>query len=253
MPIENFPVGILSDARIREAIKWSIPLITNADENSIQASSYDLRVGTVFLNGRILKWSNSEQQQVTIRPGGIFSFFTHEELQLPPSVMATAFPRNFWSSQGLLVLNPGHIDPGYRGPLTVRLINIRSTPKNINFGDRIFTVIFEKLPETPAKPYDKYMPRDENERQYNSLDVEQNPGGLGHLISQGENPPFVSIEQVNKAIRGHWMSWLALGLTAVAAIASVIAVIQAFHNDPKLDSNLAKPPAASVPANPPSH
>lgn len=233
MPIESLPAGVLSDKIIREAIAGSPALISNHIENSIQACSYDLRVGTVFLDGKILKWATSEQQQITIQPGGIISLFTHEELNLPSCVMATAFPMNVWSSQGLLVLNPGHIDPGYKGPLTVRLINIRSTPKNINFGDPIFTVIFEKLPEAVTKPYSKKNEREQRERDYNSLDVEQNPGGLGPLIMRGKNPPFLSTEQINTAIREYWVTRVIFWATIIAAVTGTIAVIQSFRNDSK--------------------
>jgi len=228
MNIDNIPLGILNDRRIRDAVAWNHPLIKDYSCDSIQPCSYDLRVGTVFHDGKVLKWRSAQEQQVIIRPGGMISLFTHEELNLPNCIMATAFPMNYWSSQGLLVLNPGHVDPGYSGPLSVRLINLRSTPKSINFGDKIFTVIFEKLPEASVKSYSGSKMRDERERLHNSLDVEQNPGDLGQLILRGENPPFVSVDEVRKAILSHCITCVTFVLTAIAAIASIIAVIQAF-------------------------
>lgn len=225
MSSKNLLAGVLNDDAIRNALTWAEPLIKDADTNLIQACSYDLRVGSVFCNGRILRSMDAGEKQVTIQPGGIISLFTLEEVQLPDDIMATAFPMNQWSSQGLLVLNPGHVDPGYHGPLSVRLINVRSTPKNINLGDAIFTVIFEKLPKAATKPYSKRKTREEHEREHNSLDVEQNPRGLGQLILRGENPPFMSIKEINQAISENKLTRIFNFLIAVSAFASVIAVV----------------------------
>ena len=46
---------------------------------------------------------------------------------------------------GILALNAGHIDPGYDGPIVIRLINIRSIPWVLTMGDPIFTVVFQTL------------------------------------------------------------------------------------------------------------
>jgi deoxycytidine triphosphate deaminase len=270
MTAQELPVGVLNDESISAALAWSPPLITNSTPNSVQACSYDLRVGTVFDKGAIIRLQTVPVtvQQVTVEPGGIISLFTHEELQLPAGIMATAFPMNFWSSQGLLVLNPGHIDPGFHGPLSVRLVNVRSTPKNINLGDPIFTVIFEKLPKAAVKPYNKFKTRDEREREHNSQDVEQNPRGLGQLILRGESPPIMSIQEVNNAISNYnppimsqkdvrdaissyWGTKFMLVATVVATLAAMIAVIQAFRDkgeSPRAPAAAAAPANANVPA-----
>jgi deoxycytidine triphosphate deaminase len=252
MSSHTLPVGILNDESLTISLKWGEPLITNSTESLIKACSYDLRVGTVFNNGKILRWKSSEEQ-VVIQPGGIISLFTHEEVQLPNDIMATAFPMNYWSSQGLLVLNPGHVDPGFHGPLSVRLINIRSTPKNINLGDAIFTVIFEKLPKGALKPYQSNKLRDLRERDHNSLDLEQNPRGLGQLILRGENPPFQSEKEIRQIISEFWVTRLIFVFTAVAAVAGVIAVIQGFRDKPEPSKTAGASTAAIGIANPVSN
>jgi deoxycytidine triphosphate deaminase len=225
MNSDTIPAGVLNDKRIEESLNWNPPLITNEDKARIQPCSYDLRIGTVFHNGRILTKENSAEQ-VVIKPGDLISVFTEEEVHLPPNIMATVFPINKMSSQGILVLNPGHIDPGFNGPLTVKLINLRLTDKVISFGERIFTIIFEKLPEKAVKPYPAVPMRQDRERDFNELDVEYNPRSLGKMMARGDNPPFVSIEEVRTAILHHWTTWVVGVLTLVAAIFSVLAVIR---------------------------
>src|SRR5947208_2986327 len=107
-------------------------LLVNAVNASIQPASYDLRVGTIFREGQIINADHPEHaRQFSIQPGELVSIFTLEELKLPADIAGFAFAMNALSSQGLLVLNPGHVDPGYKGPLTVKAINLRKTPISI--------------------------------------------------------------------------------------------------------------------------
>src|SRR5260370_600345 len=80
-------------------------LIIGGDAKYVEACSYDMRVGTIFREGLRIK---GLQNQTILQPGDIVSLFTMEELDLPPDVAATAFALNAMSSQGILVLNPGH-------------------------------------------------------------------------------------------------------------------------------------------------
>ncbi len=51
------------------------------------------------------------------------------------------------SSQGLLILNPGHIDPGFKGPISICAINLSKENFKINIGDDAFTLIISDLSE----------------------------------------------------------------------------------------------------------
>lgn len=116
-------LGILPAGEILEFIKRK-ELIKDAVEENVQGCSYDLRIGTIFKDGRIIKGEQGAGDQVLLEPGEIISLFTLEELLLPNDITATAFAINALSSQGLLVLNPGHVDPGYHGPLTVSFLQM---------------------------------------------------------------------------------------------------------------------------------
>lgn len=231
--------GILTKADILEELSHR-RLIKDGIPENVEGCSYDLRIGTIFREGRIIKGKQGAGDQVLLQPGEIISLFTLEELDLPANIAATAFPINALSSQGLLVLNPGHIDPGFNGPLTVRVINIRYTPKSIDLGTPIFTVIFERLPQ-PTNKYAKNVPREVAELRFNAADVEQNPKSLAKLVMLGKDKPLMTGEEVDRRIREHWMSRWALGASIIAAIFAVLAVvvtlvIEAYRANPRLDN-----------------
>src|SRR4029078_7557169 len=96
-------------------------MIRNGDPSRVPPSSYDMVVGTVFRNGKVFKHDQpGGLEPIVIAPGEVMTMLTLEELRLHQDVAATAFAMNAQSSQGLLVMNPGHIDPGYDGALTVK-------------------------------------------------------------------------------------------------------------------------------------
>jgi len=201
-------------------------LLTNAVNGSIQPSSYDMRVGTIFKNGKLVNETHEERDRpFQIRPGELVSIFTMEEVRLPGSIAGVAFAMNKWSSEGLLVLNPGHIDPGYEGPLTVKALNLRKTPVNISRGEPIFTVMFFDIGPHTTHPYPRpQLNRQEKERSFHAREQEVAPKGLAELLSVSQDLPFMTADQVDKAIRQHWVSRWTFGLLVVAALGGLAAL-----------------------------
>jgi len=240
----NMGAGILTREDILEEIGKG-RLIKNAIPEGVQACSYDLRIGTIFFENKIFSKPPAEQDQdpVILGPGGIISLFTLEELELPNDITATAFAMNVMSSQGVLVLNPGHVDPGFQGALTVRIINIRATSKALIYGTPIFTVIFQRLPHPTLRGYAPNKPRKERELAFKAIDVEQNPKTLLRLLNSGDEKPLMTPEEVDRRIMQHWLTWTTAGSAVLAAvfalIAAVFAVLALFK--PEKVPNLAKP------------
>ena len=198
-------------------------LIVNGDAKYVEACSYDMRVGTIFSKDEII---TGEKGQAILEPGDIISLFTLEELHLPPDIAATAFAINAMSSQGILVLNPGHIDPGYEGPLTVRAINLRATSKPIDLGTRVFTVVFERLPKATSQPYPLRSGKKETrENEFREMDLAQNPRSVGRLVMLGKDKPLMTGDEVDRRIRDHWSTKATLWGTLLGIILAVIAVI----------------------------
>ena len=152
--------GIFSKQDIESSIDRG-ELILNAVKSNLQACSYDLRIGTIFKEGQIINENHPDSnKQFNIKPGEIINLFTWEEVKLSSNIMATVFPRNTESlGKGLLVLNPGHIDPGFEGPISIKAINLRKDPLSIQRGQKILTIIFEEMPNSTTSPYKKNQTR----------------------------------------------------------------------------------------------
>jgi len=112
-----------------------------------QPASLDLSVGAI-VTPRTIITPQSKEQEYRLRPGGLVTVLTLEELHLPLDFIGAAYAINAISQKGLLVLNPGHIDPGYRGVLAIKLLNLQRADYIVRLKDLIFTVVFYKL----AKP-----------------------------------------------------------------------------------------------------
>lgn len=218
-------------------------LITEYIQASIQPSSYDLRVGTVFREGQIINQNHQRAgEQFVIQPGEIVSLLTMEELRLPDNMIAIAFPMNKWSSEGLLVLNPGYVDPGFNGPLSVKIVNLRRTRISISRGQAIFTVSFFRIGASTTHPYNRNKERGDREVEMNTKELEQSAGSISELLKAAPDrpyttkddvdrivreQPFLTRDAVDKAIREHWMSRSGFFLAAIAAIAAVVAAVAA--------------------------
>jgi deoxycytidine triphosphate deaminase len=200
-------------------------LLRNSNPGSVQAASYDLRIGTIFKEGQII---NGLQQggvtSVVLKPGGVLSMFTLEEVVLTADVLATVFPINSQSSRGLLVLNPGHVDPGYDGPITVKVLNISKSDMIIKLGQPIFTAIFERMTMSTTEPYPaSTKSRATREIEFAERDINVSPGSLVKLVGE---PNMLVIE---KMIQSHWTSRVSVFLALGAFVFAVIAAMPVFR------------------------
>jgi len=158
---------ILNGPELRKRIKagWLVlnALLTASGDADVQAASYDLRAGIALWKDKtshdltLLSYDTSVPQQpvVTLHPGQMVFVITYEELNLPPDVCGTVYSRNRLQKQNILALNAGHVDPGYRGPIIIRLINLGQTEWPLTLGDAVFTVVFHTVePVDPDRPQD---------------------------------------------------------------------------------------------------
>jgi deoxycytidine triphosphate deaminase len=141
-------------------------LILNARSRAgrldIQPASYDLTAGRAVwkepsrgLAGQALREvaydpsiSLTGQATVYLQPGQMLSIITYEEIRMPADMCGTVFSKNGLALKGIFAFNAGHVDPGYQGPIVIRLINLRSTMCTITLGEPIFTIVFERLEVT---------------------------------------------------------------------------------------------------------
>jgi deoxycytidine triphosphate deaminase len=216
-------------------------LLANAVQESVQGASYDLRVGTVFREGQIVNDHHPRRgEQFIIEPSEIISLLTLEELNLPSDIVAVAFPMNRWSSEGLLILNPGYVDPGFKGPLSIKAVNLRKSKIDISLGQPIFTVAFFRIGAHTTHAYDRNVTRHQRETDVNKRELEQSAGSIAELLEYAKQHPyttkhdvqdigkqiFVTPDQVDRAIRDHWMNRWTFISAIVAALAAVIVLFR---------------------------
>lgn len=228
--------GVLVKQDIEAAIDNNSGLLKDAIKENLRACSYDLRIGTIFKDGQVINGNHPDANlQIIIKPGEIISMLTLEEVKLPNNVMASVFPINAQSSRGLLVLNPGHIDPGFQGAISVKVLNLRKVDLALSRKAPIFTIIFEELPKSTASPYSTNVTREQREREHNEKDVELAPRNIAELISLG-NAIYPTRQEVREIVLQHWTTWLTLILTFIAALTGIISLFLAIGlNSPRSD------------------
>ncbi|HTU44181.1 MAG TPA: hypothetical protein VMF91_03930 [Bryobacteraceae bacterium] len=118
-----------------------------------EPASYDLRAGIVLWKEKgseqlkTVHFDPDEQYQpiVTLSPGQMIFVITHEEISLPHDLCGTVYSRNKLQKENILALNAGHVDPGYTGPIIIRLINLGQIAWPLTLGDAVFTAVFHRL------------------------------------------------------------------------------------------------------------
>jgi deoxycytidine triphosphate deaminase len=162
-------MGVITKEEILRRIKDE-NLIRNPNRDDsgnilIESSSYDLCVGTIVWKDGSTKdtktihldptIANGPQLHTTLHPGQMLLVVTKEDIKMPVDLSATVFSRNKIARDGILALNAGHVDPGYEGPIIIRLINLRAIPYTLYLGAPIYTIVFQKL-DVPIRDYMKH-------------------------------------------------------------------------------------------------
>jgi dCTP deaminase len=135
------------------------PHATQIGNTQIQPSSLDLTIGKIFIPGtpsNEMGGSNNGKNEHNLDQGHTAVIRTREAIRMGPNRSAIAFPPSRTSLRGLLMTNPGHIDPGYEGPLHCTVINMGRETFALNRGERIMRVLFFELDNanqaSPAEP-----------------------------------------------------------------------------------------------------
>ena len=177
---ETGPVGfvhysavvILSDRSLREAIAAERIIIEPLDDNCIQPSSIDVKVGNLFrvfrnhTTGIIDVKLDLEDltELVSIPDGGVFMLHpgefvlgsTLERVVVPDDLVARIEGKSSLGRLGLLIHSTaGFIDAGFDGHITLELSNVASLPITIYPNMKIGQISFVKMTTPADNPYGK--------------------------------------------------------------------------------------------------
>ena len=128
-------------------------LLMNHDPKNYREIGYDLTVDEIFVpddqdsrdwareNNR--NFTTTPKDEYEIPPRGMVLVFAKESVQLPEKVCGYAMPKTSLCDEGVLVLNTGIIDPGYKGRLSGTTINFSNRPFKIKKGMKFLRLVFE--------------------------------------------------------------------------------------------------------------
>lgn len=92
------------------------------------------------------------KQDVYVMPGEFALASTVEHFDIPPDVLATVMDKSTWARVGLNLFNTV-IEPGWKGWLTLELVNHSLDTIEIPAGSPIAQIVFHRLDQPTERPY----------------------------------------------------------------------------------------------------
>ncbi len=151
---------LLGRKKILELVEGK-KLIEDFDKECLESCGYDLRLGRIhgIRGGACLgvdyrdlpKIKEERFQEYALNPGEYILTETLEKINMPSDLAARILPRSTLFRSGA-ALQTALVDPGYRGTLTMGLVNHGRAEFRIQKNSRIAQIVFEKI-EGKTKKY----------------------------------------------------------------------------------------------------
>jgi len=166
-------MAILSDKDIKEYLDAKKIVIDPLnDEQQIQPSSVDLRIGNEFKVFKVIRkpyidpldeedlasYMESsiveKDKAFIIHPNEFALATTYEYIKVPGDLVARVEGRSSMGRLGVTMhVTAGYIDPGFEGRITLEISNIGAMPVALYPGQRVCQVVFETMTSPSEKPY----------------------------------------------------------------------------------------------------
>ncbi len=145
---------MLADVDIKAAIDDGLLEIDPLDDGSLQAASYDMRVGhEAYVSSGHEKVDVANKGLVIIDPGEFAVIITRERVKCSPQIAGQLGLTSSYARQGLMLLSGPQIDPGFDGHLIVRVTNLAPRRIVLGYEGAFSTTQFFKLSSQVAHPY----------------------------------------------------------------------------------------------------
>lgn len=151
---------MLSDRSIQKMIGTGDIRIngTTPDDHQFQPVSIDLRLGDIRDSDGYLHLTPDDEAYnpgfpYMMQPGEFMLGSTIEEIQLSCQLVGQVHGKSTLARKGLLVHAAGLVDPGFRGQLTLEMLNMSGEPIALKRGMLICQITFEFLSCTPERAY----------------------------------------------------------------------------------------------------
>jgi len=119
--------------------------LKNFDEKSLKNASYYLRIDAIIPAGEKAGEYDFDKpvRNLTLEPRDVAWIVSKEEFSLTDyKITALVTLRSSFTKQGLLALDVGLVDPGYKGPIGTVVINFSNNKVSLAEGDKFFRVVF---------------------------------------------------------------------------------------------------------------
>ena len=182
-------------------------IITNPSESNFGNGSYTVKIGT------LLSVDGKEHDSYSIEPQGMVVVISSESFDLADNIIGNATIKNSISNSGILAINIGIVDPGYKGRLSSVLINFGRTKFDIKSGTDFIRMTFHEF-EKPVKPIPVIDGLNVSDSRYIKQKKEEARGYLDET--------FLSLNRVEDKIK---KSIIVSMLKYVSAISLIIALV----------------------------
>lgn len=144
----------LSDRDIKKALTTDDLEIVGFDEDFLQPSCYDVRLGDkAWISGSTEPVELAVEGELILRPFQWAILVTHEKLKLSAKIKGQIHPRGTWSRRGMSLYYGGQIDPGWEGPLVLTILNTSSRSLRVPSRAAICGLSFSYLTSEAERPY----------------------------------------------------------------------------------------------------
>jgi len=127
----------LSDVTIKRLIENGEIEIAPFEESHLTPAGYDL----------------GSAEDITLKPGEHRLLATSEKVELSPKVLGILHIRSSFAREGLFA-SLALVDPGFKGQLTIALLNTSKTNLRINRGESFLQLSLIRMTSGVKKPYD---------------------------------------------------------------------------------------------------
>lgn len=153
-------MGVLSGRQIRQLVQSGELTIVPFDEALVEPATYDLRLGSKILAsplsadklGVVIELTESKPSY-DIQSGQMVGVMSFEKLGLPLNISGRFGIRSAIARKGINAFGGLQLDPGFRGRLTMNLLNVGPEPVSLTLHERIFSVEFARLEEEAEFAY----------------------------------------------------------------------------------------------------
>ena len=142
-------MSVLSDQDLLYRLEKVTMRIDPFREKNLTSNGYDLSVMEVYFKAPEAKVTLGAAY---LESGSWCLISTEEYIEIPPDLTAQLWLRTSYIRKGLIG-GFGKVDAGFKGTLTISVVNMGPEKVAIPIGDRICQICFEELSSIPGKLY----------------------------------------------------------------------------------------------------